>query len=152
MNGIWVHERFLCPRAAPSGINNRSCTQSHSWTPNLYEVFVAFLSRYWHYLICILNFLLNLTAFSMLNTTGTVVFVPLHETVYLGSMLFSETVWQRSLMAGILADLRTKTGPKTCRVLLLFGAFSKTNLSKHRILQYQLHFERCKQSQMHCCV
>ena len=38
MNGVhewdWVHERFLCPRAAPSGINNRSCTQSHSWTPN----------------------------------------------------------------------------------------------------------------------
>ena len=40
MNGVhewdWVHERFLCPRAAPSGINNRSCTQSHSWTPNLF--------------------------------------------------------------------------------------------------------------------
>ena len=39
MNGVhewdWVHERFLCPRAAPSGINNRSWTQSHSWTPNL---------------------------------------------------------------------------------------------------------------------
>ena len=39
MNGVhewdWVHERFLCPRAAPSGINNCSCTQSHSWTPNL---------------------------------------------------------------------------------------------------------------------
>ena len=38
MNGVhewdWVHERCLCPRAAPSGINNRSCTQSHSWTPN----------------------------------------------------------------------------------------------------------------------
>ena len=37
MNGVhewnWVHERFLYPRAAPSGINNRSCTQSHSWTP-----------------------------------------------------------------------------------------------------------------------
>ena len=39
MNGVhewdWVHERFLCPRAAPSGINNRSCTQLHSWTPKL---------------------------------------------------------------------------------------------------------------------
>ena len=42
MNGVhewdWVHERFLCPRAAPSGINNRSCTQSHSWTPNLFMI------------------------------------------------------------------------------------------------------------------
>ena len=43
MNGIhewdWVHERFLCPRAAPSGINNRSYTQSHSWTPNSWTTF-----------------------------------------------------------------------------------------------------------------
>ena len=29
----------------------------------------------------------------MLNTTSTVVFVPLHKNVYLGSMLFSETLW-----------------------------------------------------------
>ena len=57
----------------------------------LYEVFVAFVkSRYRDYLICILNFLSNSTAFSMLNTTGTVVSVPLHKTVYVGSMLFSE--------------------------------------------------------------
>ena len=33
----WVHKRFLCPRATPSGINNRACTQSHSWTPNFTE-------------------------------------------------------------------------------------------------------------------
>ena len=30
----------------------------------------------------------------MLNTTGTVVFAQLHETVYLGSMLFAEMLWQ----------------------------------------------------------
>ena len=57
----------------------------------LHEVFVEFVqSTCRDYLICILNFLSNSTAFSMLNTSGTIVFVPLHETVYLGSMLFSE--------------------------------------------------------------
>ena len=35
------------------------------------------------------------TILSMLNTTGTVVFAPLHETVYLGLMLFAEMLWQR---------------------------------------------------------
>ena len=60
----------------------------------LYEVFVAFVKRrYWDYLICILNFLSNLTAFSMINTTGTIVFVPLHEIVYLGSIIIDVIFW-----------------------------------------------------------
>ena len=37
-NGVhewdWVYESCLYPRVVPLGINNRSCTQSHSWTPN----------------------------------------------------------------------------------------------------------------------
>ena len=33
-NGVWrmVHHKLMY-EPAPSGINNRSCTQSHSWTP-----------------------------------------------------------------------------------------------------------------------
>ena len=63
MNGVhewdWVHERFLCPRAAPSGINNRSCTQSHSWTPNwpnqFHHVLLAWLESWLVYCrICLI--------------------------------------------------------------------------------------------------
>ena len=50
-NGVWrmVHHKLMYERGSwmglsawtffmPSGINNRSCTQSHSWTPNLWPV------------------------------------------------------------------------------------------------------------------
>ena len=52
-NCVWrmVHHKLMYERGSwmglsvwtffmPSGINNRSCTQSHSWTPNLGSIFI----------------------------------------------------------------------------------------------------------------
>ena len=51
-NGVWrmVHHKLMY-EPAPSGINNRSCTQSHSWTPNLCMVYLKqiFLKLFWKF-------------------------------------------------------------------------------------------------------
>ena len=80
-----------------------------------------------------IKFSIKLDCFFVLNTTGTVVFVLLHETVYLGWCYFLKSFNSGNACAAISADLWTKIW--ICQVLLLFGACSKTNLSrpKHRI-------------------
>ena len=64
-NGVWrmVHHKLMYERGSwmelsawtffmPSGINNRSYTQSHSWTPNLLH------GRIWNFnWVCVLMFL-----------------------------------------------------------------------------------------------